>query len=58
MTKEKHFSTFWFLILILGIIWLVSELGYIGIDIPWLPIIVISIALGAFINRLMGRKNT
>jgi hypothetical protein len=55
MFRKKHFSTFWFLILILAVIWFLSELGYIDVNVPWLPLILIVIAMGAFINHLIGK---
>ncbi len=54
MVRGK-FSSFWFLILILGVAWFLTEIGYINFDIPWLPVILIVFALGFFINRLLGR---
>jgi len=48
---RKKFPTFAFLVLIIGIIWLFSELGVISANIPWLPIIVIILSLGWIINH-------
>ncbi len=49
---KKRFPTFWVIILIAGIIWFLSELGYVNFNVPWLPLIVVIIALGAILNRL------
>lgn len=54
--KQRKFSAFWFFILVLSVIWFLNEAGIdLGIDIPWLPLIMIIIALGFFINKLLGR---
>lgn len=48
----KHrFPTFAFLILIAGIIWLLTELGVLTIDIPWLPLVVIVLSAGWIVNH-------
>lgn len=48
----KRFPTFWVIVLVFGIIWLLSELGFIDVNVPWLPLIIVVIALGAIFNRL------
>jgi len=53
--KKRAFSSFWFFVLIIAVVWLLTELGYINIGVPWLPLIVVVVALGAFINHLLGR---
>ena len=53
--KKGYFSIFWFFILVLGVIWLFTELGYIEFELPWLPIILIVFSLGVVINKLIGR---
>jgi hypothetical protein len=44
------FPTFPVLRLVIGILWLISELGVLTIDIPWWPIILIVVALGWVAN--------
>ena len=39
------------ILLIVGIIWLLTELKVITIPIPWIPVVLIVIALGMIINR-------
>jgi len=39
------------LILIFAIVWFFSELGYLNINIPWIPLILIIVALGWIFNR-------
>lgn len=48
---EKKFPTFAVILLVIAIIWLVSDLGYIAISIPWLPIIIGIIAIGMIVNK-------
>ena len=38
MARKNYFPTFWTIVLLLGIAWLLRELGYINpeLDIPWL----------------------
>ena len=38
---RPRFPVLWTLLLIFGIAWLVNELGYYTIDIPWGPVIVV-----------------
>jgi hypothetical protein len=49
--KFKGFPTFAVIILVLSIIWLLTELGLITINLPWIPIIFIIIAIGWIINH-------
>lgn len=39
------------IVLLFAIAWLISDLGYLKIDIPWLPVILIVVAIGWIINR-------
>ena len=39
------------ILLVVGIIWLLTELKVILIPIPWIPVVLIVIALGMIINR-------
>lgn len=48
---KKGFPTFAVLLLIVGVIWLLSDLGIITVSIPWWPIILIAIALGWIIDH-------
>jgi hypothetical protein len=62
MAKKKmenptkgQFPTFAVILLVLAIIWLLGDLGYIAINIPWIPIIIAIIAIGMIINRYTGK---
>ena len=43
----------WFatILLILGIVWLSQDLGYLKINVPWIPVILIIVAVGMIWNR-------
>ncbi len=49
--KEGKFSIFWAVILIVSLVWFLRELGYLHLDIPWLPLIIIIVSFGALINN-------
>ncbi len=49
--KCDKFPTFAVVLLCIGIIWLLNELKVFSIDIPWVPIVLIVIAVGMIINR-------
>jgi hypothetical protein len=51
----KKFHTLGMILLAVGVIWLLQELGVLTIDIPWIPIVVIIIALGMIINRMLNK---
>ena len=50
MARAK-FPVLWTLLLIFGLGWLVNELGYYTINIPWGPVIVVVLAIGLIVNR-------
>jgi hypothetical protein len=44
------FPTFAVILLVVGVLWLLSEIGVITVAIPWWPVILIIIALGWIVN--------
>ena len=50
MTKTK-FPTLATILLLIGIVWTAETLGYLKIDFPWLPVLVIIVAIGIIVNR-------
>lgn len=48
---KKGFPTFAALLFLVGVLWLLTELEIIKVDIPWLPVILIVIAIGMLANR-------
>ena len=53
--SSTRFPTLGVILLAVGIFWLLNDLGYVTFIIPWWPIILIIVAIGWIINRLMGR---
>ena len=49
---NKKFPTFGVLLLVFGLIWLLNDLNMIQVDVPWIPIVIVIIALGMIYNRL------
>lgn len=39
------------ILLIFGLVWLFNELGYVHIDLPWIPVVLVVIAVGMIVNR-------
>lgn len=50
MARTK-FPTLAMIILVFAVIWLITDLGYLNINIPWLPLALIIISLGWIFNR-------
>jgi uncharacterized membrane protein len=48
---RKKFPVLAVILLIFAVVWLMSDLGYWSIDIPWIPVILIVVAIGWIINR-------
>lgn len=48
---KKRFPTLAVILLIFALTWLLSDLGYLAIDIPWIPLILIIVAIGWIVNR-------
>ncbi len=42
-------------LLVFGITWLLNEMNFLSIKLPWLPVILIIIAIGMIWNRFKGR---
>ncbi len=47
----RKFPTFAVIILVIAVAWLLSDLNYLKINIPWIPVILILISLGWIFNR-------
>ncbi len=39
------------LVLLFAVVWLLEEVGVVAINIPWLPVILIVVAMGWIVNR-------
>jgi hypothetical protein len=51
MKKGTKFPTFSVLLLVVGIVWLLNEVGLISIKVPWIPIVLVIIALSMLYNH-------
>ena len=49
--KKPKFPTLAVVLLVLAVIWLINAMGYFAVNIPWIPVILIVIAIGMIINR-------
>ncbi|MCX6750910.1 MAG: hypothetical protein NTZ83_05610 [Candidatus Pacearchaeota archaeon] len=60
--RERYHRTFYrrrfpilgFTILIFASLWLLREMDVVDINVPWLPVVLIIIAIGIIFNRLLG----
>ncbi len=48
---KGKFPVFWVVILVFGVVWLLNELSLIQLELPWFPVVLIIIAIGAIFNR-------
>lgn len=60
MKKERKinrvFPTFWVVVFLLAAVWFIGEFWHVDFDFPWLPAIIILIALGAIINHYGAKE--
>ena len=52
---NARFPTVAIILLLVGIFWLLNELGILAVNIPWWPIILIVVALSWIINSYTRR---
>ncbi len=48
---RKRFPVLGVILLLFALTWFLSDLGYLNIDIPWIPAILAVIAIGIIVNR-------
>ncbi|MBU0615941.1 MAG: hypothetical protein KJ601_07665 [Nanoarchaeota archaeon] len=48
---NRKFPIFAVLLLIVAVVWLLSDLGILVINVPWLPVVLGVIAIGMIYNR-------
>jgi hypothetical protein len=53
IVQRKRFPTLAIALLVVGLIWLLNDLNVVSINIPWIPIIIIIIAIGMMFNRFI-----
>ena len=46
-----EFPTFAVILLVVGIIWLLNDLNVIMVNIPWVPMVLIIVAIGMIYNK-------
>lgn len=51
---RRKFPVLGFIILIFASLWLLREMEVIDFYVPWLPVVLIVIAIGIIFNRLIG----
>ena len=53
-TCRRRFPFLAVIILIFAGLWLLRELEVVNLKLPWLPVVLIVIAIGVIFNRLIG----
>jgi len=48
---KKRFPTFATILLAVGVVWLLSDMGYLALKVSWIPLILIIVAVGMIVNR-------
>ncbi len=51
----KKFPTFGVILLLIGFVWLLSDTGVITIRVPWVPLILIVVAIGIIVNAFQKK---
>ena len=46
-----RFPTFAVILLAVGLIWLLNDLNVIAVNVPWIPLIIVIVAIGMIFNR-------
>lgn len=49
--SKRKFPTLATILLVLGIVWFLNDLKVLAVNVPWVPLAIIIIALGIIINR-------
>jgi len=49
--RKGRFPTLAVIVLVFALTWLVSELGYLDINVPWIPLILVIVSAGWIFNR-------
>lgn len=55
--KNRVFPLAGVILLIIGIVWLLNELNIFMISIPWVPLVLIVIAISIIVNHYYRMKN-
>jgi len=49
--EKKKFPILAAILLVIGIVWFLNDLRVLTINVPWVPLVILIIALGMIINR-------
>ena len=49
---KRKFPMLAVILLVVAVVWGLSSLGYLAIDIPWIPVILCIVSIGMIYNRL------
>ena len=52
--KYGGFPTFAVILLVLSVLWLLSEMAILTVNVPWIPVILIIVAIGWIIKHYKG----
>ena len=52
---KRKFPVLASILLVFAVVWLLSELGYLVVNIPWIPVIIGIIAIGMIINHYKSK---
>ena len=55
IARGRRFPTLAIALLVVGVIWLLNDLKIVLIDIPWIPVVLIIIAMGMIFNRFLNK---
>ncbi len=55
--KDKVFPLAGVILLIIGIVWFLNEINVFTIPVPWVPLVLIVIAIGLIVNHFYRRKS-
>jgi len=50
---RRRFPFLAVILLVFSFVWLLREAGFINLQLPWLPVVLIIVAVGAIFNRLI-----
>ena len=51
MMRGPKFPVLAVVLLLFALAWFFSELGWLALDIPWIPVVVVIVAIGMITNR-------
>ena len=54
--KKAGFPTVAVILLVIAVLWILSDIGVIAVSVPWLPVILAVVALGWVVNNYKSTK--